>query len=123
MNKIQLGFNIAITTLLIFISLLLIRLGKDSEIKAYNEVERFNKLMQIESNMKYITKVSASIDSILTVDAQNSLNEIQAITESNNFVNKIPHLPNDTLSIYYQNSWDYLLGRYRAGTLRPTKGE
>lgn len=78
-------------------------------------------MTEIRNNLVEIRLVQARTDSVLLMERQIMLNEYDRIRNSSNFVNQIPHLSDDTLSVYYKNSWDYLVNSYRSGMLRPTE--
>jgi hypothetical protein len=78
-------------------------------------------IARIDSNMKVINSALKQTDSLLAAERSLRETEEAGIKKSNNFVNLIPHLSDDTLSIYYARSYSRLLNMYRSGNLRPSE--
>jgi hypothetical protein len=78
-------------------------------------------IARIDSNMKVINSALKQTDSLLAAERSLRETEEAGIKKSNNFVNLIPHLSDDTLSIYYTRSYSRLLNMYRSGNLRPSE--
>lgn len=119
-QRIQIATLIIFAFLVVIIAIMGSKLVKNQELNYIHSEENFKKLQRIEENMRYIENVSRQIDSVMQLDAQKELRENQNIEESNNFVNQIPHLADDTLSILYGRSYLFLRDEYRGGRLRPT---
>lgn len=74
---------------------------------------------QMDSNLVIITQTKEALDSFMLQDQAQFIIEQERIEKAQKIVSRIPKLPNDSLKALYVDSWNYLLGEYRSGRLRP----